>query len=186
MSHRSPPRWLRGLAVIAAAGALAACASKPEHGHGMHHGGPMANATLAPTKGNAVNGKAVFHQMGDHLMVHVRLTGLPPNTEHGFHLHEKGDCSAPDAMSAGGHFNPTGQPHGPQDAAHHAGDMPNLKADGSGKVDQKFSLHGVSIDGTNAIVGRGLIVHDKPDDYATQPTGNSGGRIACGVVTPGH
>lgn len=142
-----------------------------------------AAAELAPTAGNAVKGTVAFTSMGDHYGVKVALTGLPPNSTHGFHLHEKGDCSAPDAMSAGGHFNPGGKPHGPQDADHHAGDMPNLKSDASGKVSTEFMLRGISIGGGPAdIVGRGVIVHAKADDYKTQPTGDSGARLACGVV----
>ena len=81
-------------------------------------------ASLAPTQGHTATGSVMFHEMGGHLMVHARISGLKPNAEHGFHIHEKGDCSAPDGTSAGGHFNPTGQPHGPQGAAHHAGDLP--------------------------------------------------------------
>ena len=85
--------------------------------------------------------------------------------------------------SAGGHFNPDGKPHGPQSAPHHAGDLPALKADGQGVADQKFVLTGLSIaEGVASVVGRAVIVHAQPDDYSTQPTGNSGGRIACGVI----
>jgi len=84
---------------------------------------------------------------------------------------------------AGGHFNPTGKPHGPQEGEHHAGDLPALKADANGNATVSFTLHGVTIgSGETDIVGRGLIVHAMPDDYKTQPTGNSGARIACGVV----
>ena len=157
---------------------LGGCAM-PGHGHG----GPMAMTTLAPTQGNSASGTVMFHQMGDHLMVHARVTGLKPNAEHGFHLHEKGDCSAPDGTSAGGHFNPTAAPHGPQGAAHHAGDMPALKADANGVADVHFQLMGPTVAaGPTSVVGRGVIVHAMPDDYATQPTGNSGARIACGVI----
>ena len=85
--------------------------------------------------------------------------------------------------SAGGHFNPTGKPHGPQDADHHAGDLPALKADASGVAELKVELHGLAIgQGATDIVGRGLIVHAQADDYKTQPTGNSGARIACAVI----
>ena len=87
-------------------------------------------------------------------------------------------------MSTGGHFNPTGKPHGAHSSAErHAGDLPSLKADAQGRVDVKLHLMGVTI-GTGAtdIVGKGLIVHAMPDDYTTQPTGNSGARIACAVI----
>jgi len=125
----------------------------------------------------------VFHETDGHLMVHARISGLKPNGEHGFHVHETGSCASPDGSSAGGHFNPDGKPHGPQSAAHHAGDLPALKADANGVVDQKFMLMGPTVaDGPASLVGRAVIVHTQADDYATQPTGNSGARIACGVI----
>lgn len=112
------------------------------------------------------------------------MEGLKPNAEHGFHIHDKGDCSSGDGMSAGGHFNPAAKPHGRHgQGEHHAGDLPSLKADGAGRVDVHVELVGVSIgSGPADIVGRGLIVHADPDDFRTQPTGNSGARIACAVI----
>jgi Cu-Zn family superoxide dismutase len=116
-------------------------------------------------------------------MAHVKISGLQPSSEHGFHVHEVGNCASADGTSAGGHFNPDGKPHGPQSAAHHAGDLPALRADASGMVDQKIVLTGLTVvDGPTSVVGRAVIVHAQADDYATQPTGNSGARIACGVV----
>ncbi|MDQ5898178.1 MAG: superoxide dismutase, Cu-Zn family [Pseudomonadota bacterium] len=179
------------MAVVAATLALGGCAGVMGHGghgdmgHDMHKG-PMAMAKLEPTRGNAVSGMVMFHEQGGHVMAHARLSGLKPGAEHGFHVHEKGDCSSGDGMSTGGHFNPTAQPHGPQDAAHHAGDLPALKADAEGKVDVKLHLSGVTLsDGPTSLIGKGLIVHAGPDDYRTQPTGNSGARIACGVIAQG-
>jgi superoxide dismutase, Cu-Zn family len=161
---------------LVAVAALAGCST-------VGSSGPSANVTLAPTQGNTAAGTMTFESRGDELRVQVRVTGLKPNVEHGFHIHEKGDCSAPDATSAGGHFNPHGHPHGPQDAAHHAGDMPALKADANGVAEAKFTMKGVTIgSGAGDIVGKGVVVHAQPDDYKTQPTGNSGARIACGVV----
>jgi Cu-Zn family superoxide dismutase len=103
---------------------------------------------------------------------------------HGFHIHEKGDCSSRDGMSAGGHFNPTAKPHGnPGVPDHHTGDMPMLVADASGNASLSMELGGMTIgSGATDIVGRALIVHKDPDDYTTQPTGNSGARVACGVI----
>lgn len=172
---------------ITAAAALGACAapgtSQDMHGAGMAGMAGMAVASLTPTQGNSVRGLVMFHEKDGHVMVHAKLSGLKPNAEHGFHLHEKGDCASPDGASAGGHFNPDGKPHGPQTAAHHAGDMPALKADANGVVDQKFMLHGPTVAaGPASINGRSVIVHIAPDDYVTQPTGNSGARIACGVI----
>jgi len=103
-------------------------------------------------------------------------------------VHEKGDCSSPDAMSAGGHFNPGGSPHGNFEAAtHHAGDLPSLKADAGGTVKFDFATRSLTVGdkGPNDVVGKGLIVHRDPDDYTTQPTGNSGPRIACAVIAAG-
>ena len=145
--------------------------------------GPMAMASLTPTEGNQVRGLVMFHAMADHLMVHAKLSGLKPNAEHGFHVHDIGSCASTNGSSAGGHFNPGGQAHGPQNAPHHAGDMPSLKADANGSVDQKFMLTGVTVAaGPTSVVGRSVIVHAQADDYLTQPTGNSGARISCGVI----
>jgi superoxide dismutase, Cu-Zn family len=155
---------------------LSACASMPGSG-------PSAVARLEPTKGNNVAGTVEFVERGDKVQVTASVSGLVPGREHGFHLHEKGDCSSGDGMSAGGHFNPDAKPHGPQDAPHHAGDMPALKADAAGNANVKFVLDGVTVaPGARSVVGRGLIVHKDPDDYKTQPTGNAGARIACAVV----
>jgi len=142
-----------------------------------------AMAQLKPTQGSTAAGTVWFTQQGLRVNVRVQVSGLAPNQEHGFHVHEKGDCSSPDGMSTGGHFNPGGQPHGPQSAPHHGGDMPSLKADAAGNAQASFQIEGVSVaTGIDGLLGRGVIVHAKPDDYTTQPTGNSGARIACGVI----
>jgi Cu-Zn family superoxide dismutase len=142
-----------------------------------------AEAKLAPTQGNTTAGTVTFKQAGNKVQVTARVTGLAPGS-HGFHVHEKGDCSAPDATSAGGHFNPGGSPHGhPQKGAHHAGDMPMLVADASGKAELTAEMTGVALAaGPASLVGKAVIVHAAPDDYTTQPTGNSGARVACGVI----
>jgi superoxide dismutase, Cu-Zn family len=158
---------------------LAGCAT-------MGGNGPKATAKLEPTKGNTVAGSVTFVERGGKVVVTANVTGLKPGAEHGFHVHEKGDCSSGDGMSTGGHFNPDAKPHGPQDAAHHAGDLPALKADAAGAANATFTLDGVTVaPGAASIVGRGLIVHKDPDDYKTQPTGNSGARIACAVIQAG-
>lgn len=141
-----------------------------------------AAAVLEPTDGNAVTGTVQFIRQGDGVRVVAEISGLTPG-EHGFHIHEHGDCSAMDGTSAGGHFNPDGQPHGSPDAAqHHRGDLGNLTADGSGiaKMDRVFEF--LKLNGTESIVGRGLIIHADADDLTTQPTGNAGARVACGVI----
>lgn len=155
-------------------------------GGGPMHG-PTARAELQPTRGNTALGVVMFRQQGDGVYMHARISGLKPNHEHGFHIHEKGDCSSGDGLSAGGHFNPDGKPHGPPDAPHHAGDLPALKTDANGVVELRVQLPGLGIgSGAADIAGRGLIVHADPDDYKTQPTGNSGARIACGVIVRRH
>ena len=165
------------LMTLCASALLSGCAAM-----GMGDG-PKAVSDLEPTKGNSAKGSVTFTQHGDKVHVNARVTGLKPGAEHGFHIHEKGDCSSGDGMSAGGHFNPAGKPHGPQSSEHHAGDMPSLTADTYGSASASFDLTGVSIgSGTADLVGKGLIVHRDPDDYKTQPTGNAGPRIACAVI----
>ncbi len=146
-----------------------------------------AEAIMKPTQGNATNGVVSFSQQDNKVLVNARIIGLTPGL-HGFHIHEKGDCSAPDAASAGGHFNPAATKHGaPSNAEHHGGDFGNLTADASGTATLILSIPDSQItlskDGTNSIIGKGLIVHADPDDYTTQPTGNSGKRLACGVIS---
>lgn len=145
-----------------------------------------ATVNLAPASGSLVSGKLSAMPMAGGVHFTGEIGGLVRNATHAIHVHEKGDCSAADASSAGGHFNPTGQPHGRPDAgAHHAGDMPNITADANGVARVNLHVQGISLGGaaTTDIVGRALVVHAQPDDYATQPSGNSGARIACGVVT---
>lgn len=162
--------------LFAAIPAICACAAQ--------NYAPLASAQLISTKGNATSGSVEFTQDGDKVSVKVDIRGLKPNAEHGFHVHEKGDCSSGDGMSTGGHFNPSGSSHGAHgQGTHHAGDLPSLKADADGNSKMTFKSSTISIvGGVSNIVGRGLIVHRDPDDYKTQPTGNSGPRIACAVV----
>jgi Cu-Zn family superoxide dismutase len=142
-----------------------------------------AIAVLSPASGSACRGVVRFTAAKGGVQVVADIEGLTAGQQHAFHIHEFGDCSAPDATSAGSHYNPEGHPHGlPSTATRHAGDMGNLKADAAGKVHFEMLLEGVSLTGPAApIVGRALIVHAKPDDGG-QPVGNAGGRIACGVI----
>lgn len=145
---------------------------------------PTAVAELKPTAGNRASGTVRFVQQGDKTVVMVVVSGLAPNSEHGLHVHEKGDCSAPDAMSAGGHFNPGGKPHGSfEHGERHAGDLPNLRADANGRANYLWQTDALSLGGgADSVIGRSVVVHRDPDDYTSQPAGNSGPRIACGVV----
>jgi len=141
-----------------------------------------AVAVLSSTKGNSVSGTVTFTKVDGGVKVVADVTGLTPGL-HGFHIHEFGDCSAPDATSAGGHFNPHHMEHGGPDAtSHHAGDLGNLEADASGKAHYELMDKTLSLDGADSIVGRGVIVHEKADDMKTQPTGNAGARVACGAI----
>lgn len=144
--------------------------------------GASASAELAPTQGNTASGDVRFSKQGDKVLIEAEFAGLTPGL-HGFHVHEKGDCSAPDGSSAGAHFNPTGAPHGgPTSAAHHLGDLPMLAADEKGRAKLRMALASLALDGPNSIIGKALIVHAQADDFQTQPTGNSGARVACGVI----
>lgn len=141
-----------------------------------------AVAKLSPTQGNDVTGTVTFEQMADGVKVTADLTGLDPNTTHGFHIHEKGDCSAPDATSAGGHYAPNGNPHGlPPDEKRHAGDMGNITSDAEGNVKFEGKFDNFSLSGEAPVVGRAVIVHINKDQ-GTQPTGDAGARVACGVI----
>ena len=141
-----------------------------------------AVATLTPSATSGVTGIVVFSGGGTSVDVHVTATGLQPGSIHGFHVHDVGNCASADFMSAGGHFNPTHKPHGPQDHPHHAGDMPSLLADPSGKIDARFTLEGVTLGGADGFVGHAVVLHASADDFDAQPSGNSGARIACGVI----
>jgi Cu-Zn family superoxide dismutase len=153
----------------------------------MEGDAPRATASLQPTKGSKTFGEATFEQVGaDRVRIVVFAQNLKPAGEHGFHIHEAGDCSSGDGMSAKGHFNPTGKPHGMPGRESHAGDMPMLKAAKNGRAKLDFVLEGVTLaSGPTSIAGRGLIIHADPDDFKTQPTGNAGARLACGVIRPG-
>ena len=151
-------------------------------GNAMGGATEKAVAVLHPTEGSKVAGTITFTKAGGGVKISGQINGLTPG-KHGFHVHEFGDCSAPDGTSAGGHFNPTGQPHAaPTESARHAGDLGNVTADASGKATVDYTDTHATLDGAGGVVGRGLIVHAKEDDLKTQPTGDAGGRLACGVI----
>lgn len=141
-----------------------------------------AQAQLDSKSDSKVTGLVFFIKRGDQVQVGGHIMNLKPG-KHGLHIHDKGDCSAPDASSAGPHFNPTNQHHGgPSTAEHHTGDLGNIEADESGSavINWKGKL---SLTGNDSIIGKSLVVHEKEDDLKTDPAGNSGARIACGVIT---
>lgn len=187
---RRPP--LRFLAAAVAATLLAACASTAPasstasvQSSTATSAAREAAANLAPASSSLASGRLVLMPMAGGVHVRGEVGGLKPGGMHAFHIHETGDCSAADASSAGGHFNPSGLPHGRAGrGAHHAGDADNLVANarGVGTVDAHFA--GVTLGGgrANDIAGRAVVVHAAPDDYTSQPAGNAGARIACGVI----
>lgn len=143
----------------------------------------QAVAVIHPTAGNQCSGTVRFQKVGDAVKVTAEVSGLTPNQAHGFHIHEFGDASAADGMATGGHYNPEGHSHAlPASATRHAGDFGNLQADASGKARMEITVSNISIAGLrNPVLGRGVIVHAKPDDGG-QPTGNAGARIGQGVI----
>jgi len=142
-----------------------------------------AIARLAPASGSEVSGEVRFYPDGDNVIVTVEAEGLETGM-HGFHIHETGDCSAPDASSAGGHYAPQGHPHGSptMEQQHHVGDMGNIRADGNGVAMVQLSLDTLSLDNPDSIIGKAVIIHAQADDLQTQPSGDSGDRLACGVI----
>lgn len=142
-----------------------------------------AVVVLHPTEGNDVAGTVTFTAgAGGTVDVVGDLTGLTPG-QHGFHVHELGDCTAPDGTSAGGHFNPENVEHGGPDAAvRHVGDLGNVDADDSGTAHYERTDSMIALSGPHSIIGRAVIVHQGADDLVSQPTGDAGARVACGVI----
>jgi superoxide dismutase, Cu-Zn family len=140
---------------------------------------------VSPTQGNNVKGTVTFTKVNGGVKVVADLEGLSKG-KHGIHIHENGDCWAPDGTSAGGHFNPMSKSHGaPMDTMRHEGDMGNIEADASGKAHLEYIDRTISFDGNMSIIGKSVIVHKNEDDLKTQPTGNAGARVACGVIVAG-
>lgn len=140
-------------------------------------------AVINPTEGYEVEGIVTFSKNGDNVDVTATVTGLNSESKHGFHIHEYGDCSATDGTSAGGHYNPKNMPHGaPTDASRHMGDMGNLVTDEDGVATLEYTDTVIELNGPDTILGRGIVVHAGEDDFETQPAGNAGARIGCGVI----
>lgn len=161
-------------------------------GHGAGQGGgmaaaPLATASLVHADGTPA-GTARLIAMPDHVMLHLSLTGIAPGV-HGVHLHMVGTCEGPGFTTAGGHLNPAGHQHGMDNpAGSHLGDLPNATADAAGKVESRFGLKLAPATLEQALFdadGTAVVVHAAADDYKTDPSGNSGARIACGVLTKG-
>jgi Cu-Zn family superoxide dismutase len=170
MSYKKS-RYARGGALVVG-GLFAFCVA--------HAATTAAHADLAAASGSAVTGRVAVTAISGGVHLEVKASGLAPGV-HGFHVHEVGDCSAPDASSAKGHFNPGAKPHGS-----HAGDLADLTADASGMAHLSVDMPGLALDdGPTGIVGRAFVIHADPDDHKSQPAGNAGKRIACGVIKAG-
>lgn len=168
--------------LVACALLLAACAATSEQQ------APSAVAKLGAKSGSRVHGEIKFTQVGSHVRIEGEVTGLAPGAR-GLHIHEKGDCSAADAASAGGHFNPheprnwSTRHGGPHTAERHAGDLGNIVFDQNGKAVVNMTVGGIAVDrGPIGIIGRAVVVHFQADDLKTDPTGDAGARAGCGVI----
>ncbi len=141
-----------------------------------------ATAVIHPTKGNSASGVVTFEKKSDGLHITAKMQGLTEG-KHGFHVHELGDCACDDGMCTAGHYNPTGQPHGGPESKHkHVGDFGNIVADKDGNATYELISHYTTLNGPHSIIGRGIIVHAGTDDLVSQPTGNAGARVGCGVI----
>jgi superoxide dismutase, Cu-Zn family len=173
---------LPALAVFAVVACLVpACASNRDHS--SHADGPRASARIEARSGSTVTGSATFTETEGGVLVEIEIRNATPGW-HAVHVHETGDCSAADASSAGGHFNPVSKSHGsPHAPDHHAGDLGNLWVDEKGVGRHVLLMPDLRVsDGPSSVRGRAIIVHADIDDLVTQPTGNAGGRIGCGVI----
>lgn len=184
-------RYMRRVAVAALLGAMgqAGAAEHSHHGHDgsspmdHNHGGSNATAELVAISGSQVHGTLHLVQHDNsNVLIKGRVTGLTPG-KHGFHIHVNGNCDSPDGMSAGGHFAPSGGPHGAPSGAHHLGDLGNIEVDRNGVANVSVDVPGVSLAliGLNSIVNRAIVIHANEDDFS-DPAGNSGARVACGVI----
>jgi Cu-Zn family superoxide dismutase len=160
---------------------LAACSSM----NAALHREKTAIAMLAPTEGYIASGVVNFSQDGDIMQIDIRVDNLKPNSMHGVHIHIVGDCRAPDASSAGGHFNPHSSTHGgPFSEPRHGGDLGNIQADANGSATASLEVTGISLGKKDdSIIGRAVIVHAQGDDLTSPPSGNAGPRIACGLIS---
>ena len=158
-----------------------------EHEHSMMQSGGNAGiqkavCVLYPIGENRASGTVTFTKVEGGVRVVADIKGLSPG-KHGFHVHEFGDITSQDGSSAGGHFNPTGDPHaGPMEKMRHEGDMGNIEADANGTAHLDYVDSHMMLEGPSSIIGRSVVVHQNADDLKSQPAGNSGPRIAYGVI----
>ena len=188
-AHRPAARTLpptAGLSAMLLAATLGACSLMPDTptiGLSNLNQAPadVAVAHIAPLAGSEVTGMVTFSRKAGDTLVEVNLSHLAPG-QHGFHVHEKADCSSADGLSAGGHYNPTGVNHGGPEMPHHVGDLGNITAGADGTVNINFHVKNLDVSGEHGVVGHAIIIHAAPDDFTTQPSGNSGKRLGCGII----
>ncbi|MBI5519877.1 MAG: superoxide dismutase family protein [Desulfovibrio sp.] len=175
-----PKRAIPILCVIGLIPALTGCGLPARLGFSTD-----LQAQLKPTRGNAAAGLMTFRQQGKEVLIQGSFTGLAPGA-HGLHIREGGDCGGPGARNAGAHLNPTGARHGsPGNPSHHLGDLPMLTAGAEGDARFQARMPGMTLDkGPNGLLGRSVVITARPDDFTTQPDGNSGPAVACGVIAP--
>tara|TARA_R110001592_G_scaffold210324_3_gene461807 strand:- start:98 stop:631 length:534 start_codon:yes stop_codon:yes gene_type:complete len=167
--------------VLGLAGLAMVANGKEAHSHG--ESASKAICVLTPTEGSSTSGTITFTKTDDGIMIEGMISGLTPESTHGFHIHQYGDISGADGKATGGHFNPHGMDHaGPDADMRHVGDLGNVVADKEGNATYKRLDKGIAFDGDNNIIGRGMILHAGTDDMKTQPTGDAGSRIAQGVI----
>lgn len=172
--------------LIITAFAFTACVEQEVSETEMQYSGPSLDQVVAvvhPTEGNSAEGVVTFTQTDDGVRVQGTISGLDSDNTHGFHVHEYGDCRASDATSAGSHFNPEEMPHaGPMDNERHVGDMGNLESNSDGVAEIDYVDQKIELNGMNSILGLAVVVHAQRDDMESQPVGDAGGRIGCGVI----
>lgn len=148
-----------------------------------------ARAEIQSASGSTLTGEAVFEETSNGVKMTLTVQGLTKAGTHAVHLHESGDCSAPDATSAGPHWNPMDEPHGKRHSGgeFHAGDIANLEVgdDGTGKLEVTAEDWTIGTSEASDVIGKAVIIHADPDDFVSQPSGNAGARIGCGVVVKG-
>lgn len=176
-----PKRTLPPLAALALSALLLGGCGLPAHlGFSTD-----LQATLKPTKDNTASGLMTFRQQGKEVLIQGSFSGLSPGA-HGLHIHEGADCGGIGARNAGAHLNPFGARHGsPASPSHHLGDLPMLTAGQDGEARFQARMNILTLDkGPTGLLGRTVIISARPDDFTTQPTGNSGPAVACGVIAP--
>jgi Cu-Zn family superoxide dismutase len=178
-------RWIVVVGMLVVAGGIAAAKGKAADKAKGQGQGKTAMAKLEAKSGSTVDGKASFSEKGKEVTLVVEVANASPG-EHAVHIHETGDCSSPDGKSAGGHWNPMTDQHGKWEMEHHhLGDIGNMNvgADGKGTIKLTTDKWALGSGAPNDPVGKSIVVHGGVDDFKTQPTGNAGNRIACGVIT---